>query len=266
MFGRVYDMITLENVWGILYAILIYFGLKFIDFISERVFNRALFGSLYQYIKQKIKILQTNAKPIHIDFQFKIRITPKYLDDVKTLAIRMCNHITKDSKGRIDLPTPTWSDDGSCGNVNIAFGKLHYILSITLIRNYERIDKEGNINSIPIDNISVSTGVDFPFSSLSDAVMNLNVINSFIRQAILREVPNTKFSKGTFVVAPIKGKLTLDQWIKEKKFDVSLLLKSEEQIIVEFYVDRAELTTPYFEIDASSVQYLRGILLNYYLY
>lgn len=259
-------MITLENIYGALGLLSIYIGLKVIDLIAEHVFHRAFFGPFYQYIKRQIKIFQTNANPIHVDFQFKIRITPQYLDDAKTLVRKMCNHITKDSKGRIDLPTPTWSDDGSCGNVNIAFGKLHYILSITLIRNYERIDKEGNINSIPIDNIAVSIGVDFPFSSLSDAVMNLSVINSFIRQAMLREVPNAKFSKGTFVVAPIKGELTLDQWIKEKKFDVSLLLKSEDQIIVDFYVDRAELTTPYFEIDASVVQYLRGILLNYYLH
>jgi hypothetical protein len=259
-------MITLEVIYGALYVLLLYIGSKVADRITMHVFDRAIFESSWRYIKRELKILQTNVKQIHIDFQFKMRITPEYLDDAKTLIGRMCNHIAKDGKGCIDMSTPTWGDDGTYGKVDISFGKLRYTLNITLLINYERIDKGGSITSIPIDNISVSTGVDFPFSSLSDAVMNLNVINSFIRQAIIREVPNTKFSKGTFVVAPIKGKLTLDQWIKEKKFDVSLLLKSEEQIIVEFYVDRAELTTPYFEIDASSVQYLRGILLNYYLY
>lgn len=65
-----------------------------------------------------------------------------------------------------------------------------------------------------------------------------------------------QYSKGTFVITPIKGELTLDQWIKKENFDVSMLLKSKEQILVDFYADKAKLTTPHLGIDSTIAHYL----------
>ncbi|MFQ6056758.1 MAG: hypothetical protein ACE5J3_12340 [Methanosarcinales archaeon] len=251
-------MITLENIYGALGVIGIYIGARVIDVVAKHFIDRAIFGPFWNYIKQRVKILFTHAKPISVEFQFKIRTNPMPLNNIKTSIKNALEYVKEENKNRIKADPLTWND--KYGNVNLSFGKWTFKLSMSFLEDYELIGQNNNIT-----NIAFSIDVNFPFSSLSNVVLDLSAITGFIRHAILREIPNAKFSKGTFVITPIKGELTLDQWIKKENFDVSMLLKSKEQILVDFYADKAKLTTPHLGIDSTIAQYLRAILLNYYL-
>ncbi|QLK26179.1 hypothetical protein HYG81_00705 [Natrinema zhouii] len=77
------------------------------------------------------------------------------------------------------------------------------------------------------------------------------------------------FSQGQFVIYPVESDLTLDEWIRNEGFDVSLLLANTERMTqrteVEFFSDRAEIHPPHLEIDSETTRHIRLLILNYYL-
>jgi hypothetical protein len=66
----------------------------------------------------------------------------------------------------------------------------------------------------------------------------------FITAQLKEILPVIYFSKGLFTIAPIKADFTMKHWIREKHFDVSLLLKARENIIVNLYPKKAENVFP----------------------
>jgi len=77
--------------------------------------------------------------------------------------------------------------------------------------------------------------------------------------------PVREVTTGQFVVQPVDHNLTLDEWVGKERFDVSLLLESDDgNRSVTFFGDRAEMSTPTKRVDRKSAEYIRELLLNYY--
>jgi hypothetical protein len=92
------------------------------------------------------------------------------------------------------------------------------------------------------------------------------LFSRFLREAAQDLLQVRSVTDGRFVVSPINNNLTLDDWIKKDQFDVSLLLESEDgRSSVEFYSDRAVISSPHTDVDDMTVEYIRATLLNYYL-
>jgi hypothetical protein len=96
-------------------------------------------------------------------------------------------------------------------------------------------------------------------------LFSLNALTNFLSEQLKDNLANVKFSKGLFTIAPIKADFTMDQWIKEKRFEISLLLRSRENITVNLYSKKAEVIFPTLQIDESVYEYLKATILNYYL-
>lgn len=117
-----------------------------------------------------------------------------------------------------------------------------------------------------IGSIGISITFRFEFGKLRNSIIDLILFAPFLRAAAESTLPVKSITDGRFVVSPIDNDLTLDDWIKQDKFDVSLLLNSEDgRSSVEFYSDKAVITSPHTDVDDKTVEYIRATLLNYYL-
>ncbi len=67
-----------------------------------------------------------------------------------------------------------------------------------------------------------------------------------------------------FTHEPIKGKISIDEWIKKKNFEVTLLLKGKDNFSIKLYPQKAETLFPSLQIDEKVSDYLRETILNYY--
>jgi len=96
-------------------------------------------------------------------------------------------------------------------------------------------------------------------------LLSLSSLTNFISEQLREALPIVKFSKGLFVIAPIQADFTMNHWIKEKQFDVSLLLTARDNILVNLYPKKAEIIFPTLQIDERVSEYLEATILNYYL-
>jgi hypothetical protein len=96
-------------------------------------------------------------------------------------------------------------------------------------------------------------------------LFSLNTLTNFLSEQLKESLQYVRFSKGLFTISPVNVDLTMDNWIKEKQFEVSLNLKAKENIAVNLYPKRAEITFPTLQIDENVYEYLKATILNYYL-
>ena len=247
---------------------LLWFGSKLVDIILELAIQRKVFNPIYRIIRRKVKSALSWREPISTDFEISYRpnqdLNIEDARDVADLALKSCE---EESKGKISVGDLHWSSEerlkGSA-KVDYIDGHYPYDVEITLSPDTEEIRDPGS-EGIEIHSISFNIEFRYPFYRLEDALFNLDSFFSFLESGLEKTIAGS-FSGGRFVITPVSSDLSLDEWIEKDRFEPSLLLSSQDETAeVEFFQNRAVVSTSYTEVDSETVGYIRAILLNYYL-
>jgi len=263
------DLMSL--VYGALLALATLIILKIVDVILEHFLNKALFSGIWGAIAKSIKKFQTRLNPIVIRYQFRVKRESNEPIKVKQDLIRLIESLSERHKGQILFSVLKWTDTNRIGSVNATFNEREFRIDMDISSEYRDYDPEKEVfeateGTFEIsDSITFSIEVSFPFKSIESMLLSLSSLTNFISEQLREELPIMRFSKGLFTIAPIKADFTMNHWIKGKQFDVSLLLKARENILVNLYPKKAEIIFPTLQIDEKVSEYLEATILNYYL-
>lgn len=263
------DLISLfYGALGILGTIVL---LKIIDVILEHLLNKTLFGRIWTTIAKSIKKFQTRWNPIVMRFQFRIELESSEPMKVKEDLIKLVNSLSEKHRGQIAFSPLTWTDTDRIGSVNTTYNQREFRIDMHISSEYRDYEPEREVFKATeevleiSDSVAFSIEVNFPFKSIEPMLLSLTSLTNFISEQLKETLSIVGFSKGLFTIAPIKADFTMDHWIKEKQFDVSLLLKARENILVNLYPNKAEIVFPTLQIDEKVSEYLEATILNYYL-
>jgi hypothetical protein len=199
-------------------------------------------------------------------FNFRVRFEPNELNKVRDSLANVMRELSERDKGKIKLSPPKWTEDNCLGSVDVCFNERDYRIDMQIDKEFEQdfeeVQKETPLVS---EGISFTIEVDFPFKFLEPVLFSLNTLTNLLNGLLEENFYNAKFSKGVFTVAPIKADLTMDNWIKDKQFEVSLVLKAKQNISINLYSKKAEIIFPNLQIDENVYEYLKATILNYYL-
>jgi len=257
--------------YGALGAIGAIVFLKIIDIILEHFLDKTLFCRIWTAITKSIKKFRTRLNPIMIRFQFRIKLEPSEPMKVKEKLIKLVESLSEKRKGQIAFSLLTWTDTDRMGSVNATFNKRKFRIDMHMSSEYRDYEPEKELFKATeevfeiSDSVAFSIEVDFPFKSIEPMLLSLASLTNFISEQLKEMLPVVTFSKGLFTIAPIKADFTMNHWIKEKQFDVSLLLKARENVLVNLYPKKAEIVFPTLQIDEKVSEYLKATILNYYL-
>jgi len=264
------DLLSL--VYGGLVTIGTLILLKVIDILLEAWINKTFFRRIWTWASKSFKKFITRFKPIKIRFQFRVQISPEKPTKVKEKVARIINYVAESYGEQIEFSPLTWNDADNMCSLKAKYNKQEYGINIFISTEYQDFDLEPEVfepsiekETVISDSIAFLIETNFPFYALDRTLLSLSALTSLLKEGLKETFIDIKFSKGMFVIAPIKGDFTIDHWIKEKRFEVSLLLKAQEKIFVNLYPDRAEIIFPTLQIDDKVYEYLKGTLLNYYL-
>lgn len=243
---------------------------RLVDVILFRLLERRFFGTIYQWFIQRVKILLTRFNPISATFQFSI--TPDgspsldYLESRIESVLETCEEI---SEGRIEFGDVRWDSAGQNLQITAEYmdSNYPYQIDIGFTPDSESL-QEADVTTTTeadVNNFGIKINFQFAFHNLESALINLSAFVGLLERAFSQEIGG-RASSGQFVISPLDNDLTMDDWIEERRFDVSVLLRSEDKrASVEFFNDHAVIDSPYLEIDSDMVDYVRATLLNYYL-
>lgn len=245
---------------------------KIIDMVLDQAFNRTVFGRVWSWVSKNFKKFVTRLKPIRICFQFAVRIETGEPSKMKDNINLVINALSKKHQEHAQISSMSWNDDNNLGSTKVFYNQREFRMEVEIRTEYRDLDPEEQIlnygMSKPLtvsEGIAISLETDFPFHMLEQMLLNLSALTGLIRDELKEMIPVIEFSKGMFTIAPIKGEFTVDEWIKKKRFEVSLLLKAQGNILVNLYPKRAEIIFPTLQIDDRVSEYLRETILNYYL-
>lgn len=261
----------LSFVYGVLGSIATIVLMKIVDLFLEHFLNKTLFSRIWTTITREIRKLQTRWNPIVMCFQFRTKFEPSEPMKVKEDLTKLIEFLSEKYRGQMTYSPLTWTDTDRIGSINVTFNEREYRINMQISSEYSDYELEKEVfkdtkEVVEIsDSVSFSIEVDFPFKSIEPMLLSLGSLTNFISEQLKEVIPVAEFSKGLFTIAPIKADLTMDDWIKEKHFDVSLLLRARENIMVNLYPKKAEIVFPTLQIDEKVSEYLKATILNYYL-
>ncbi len=257
--------------YGVLGSIATIILMKIVDLVLEHFLNKTLFSRMWTAVTRALKKFQTRWNPIVMCFQFRTKFEPREPTKVKEDLTKLIELLSERHRGQMAFSPTTWTDTDQMGSINITFNEREYRISMHIGSEYRDYDPEEEAfrntkDAVEIsDSVAFSIEVDFPFKSIEPMLLSLSSLTNFISEQLGEVIPVVEFSKGLFTIAPIKGDLTMDDWIKEKHFDVSLLLKARENVMVNLYPKKAQIVFPTLQIDEKVSEYLKATILNYYL-
>jgi hypothetical protein len=265
-----FDIVSLA--YGALLFFVTLVALKIVDLVLEHFLNTTLFANLWNYLAKSVKKFLTRLSPIRICFQFRTQIEESEPSEIKKKIVQLLDSVSEKHKGRIEFSPLTWDDTNEIATVKMVYNQREYRMDAHISVEYRDYNPETEMRELSrqtissiSDSIAFSIETDFPFNTLDKMLLGLGALTSFLKDELNEVFPNVRFSKGMFTIAPIKGDFTMDHWIKQKQFEVSLLLKAQDKILVNLYPKRAEIIFPMLQIDDKISEYLRATLLNYYL-
>jgi len=250
---------------------LVWLGQKTIDALTKFLINKRVFHPIYQRILRRIKILKTRGDPVGATFS--LSYTPEEDLTISTAIERLktgFNRAERISNGKISIQSSHWDKHKREGQVEIHYSNKTEVFNtrIQLVQDTESVREtpSENPDEVLVGSIGLEIDFDFPFHLLEDTLFNLGSLINYVEEGFQDQMRGS-FSGGRFVISPVESDLTIDDWIKEEHFDVSLLLASEDDkgTEVEFFSNRAVVKSNRREIDAQTVTYMRELLLNYYL-
>lgn len=252
-------------------VLLIWLGQRTIDSFANLLIDKRVFQPVFKRLVRRIKILKTRGDPVGATFS--LSYTPEEdltisdaIDRLKT-GFDRAEHA---SNGKITIQSSHWDKHEREGRVEIRYSDKTEVFTtrVKLIQDTESIRKapSGDPDEVLVGSIGLEIDFDFPFHLLENTLFNLGSLVNYV-EAGFQDQMRGDFSGGRFVISPVESDLTIDDWIKKERFDISLLLTTEdnEGTEVEFFSDRAVVKSNRREIDAQTVNYMRELLLNYYL-
>jgi hypothetical protein len=259
----------LSALIGVLGTIGAYFLARIIDLILGHFFNKSFFGRIWRTIVKSIKKFQTRWHPITTCFNFRARFESSELKKVKEDLAFVLEELSEKHKGKINFSPLKWTEDDKVGSVNATFNEREYRIDMQIDTEFkEELESELSDNikvSEVSESVAFSIEVNFPFKFIEQMLFSLNTLTNFLSEQLKENFAYVRFTKGLFTIAPIKADLTMDSWIEEKQFEVSLNLKAKENIAVNLYPKKAEIVFPTLQIDENVYEYLKATILNYYL-
>lgn len=259
----------LSAVYGALSVIGAYVLARIIDMILGYFFKKSFFGKIWRGIVKAVKKFQTRWHPITMCFNFRARFESAEPKKVKGDLVFVLEELSEKHKGKINFSPLKWTEDDKVGSVNATFNEREYRIDMQIDTEFkEELESELSDNikvSEVSESVAFSIEVDFPFKFIEQMLFSLNTLTNFLSEQLKENLAYVRFTKGLFTIAPIKADLTMDSWIKEKQFEVSLNLKAKENIAVNLYPKKAEIVFPTLQIDENVYEYLKATILNYYL-
>lgn len=266
------DLLTIDLSLQLLGAgAIVYIAQKFIDTLTSHIFDKKIFYPIFKSIKREWKILKTNAKPVKATFS--LSYTPEQDLSISSTVERLkrtFHKVEKSSNGKITINDEYWSVSERRGKVEFHYSdqRESFTVNIDLVRDTGSVKAipSGDPDEVKVGSIGLEIGFKFPFKQLEDTLFNLGSLISYLEGGFDGQIRGN-FSGGRFVITPVNTDLTIDEWVEEEQFDISLLLATEgkDRTEVEFFSDRAVVKSNQREIDAKTVRYMRELLLNYYL-
>lgn len=258
-------------VYGAIGTILSIILMKIIDVVLGHFLNKTFFSKIWVLISKSVKKFQTRWRPITMCFQFRIKFESRTTMNIKEKLNELFENLSEKHKGHIVFSLLTWTDTDRMGSVNVKFNEREYKIGMHIDSDFKEIELEEevfenkeNISEVS-ESVAFSIEVNFPFNSIEYMLLSLTSLTNFITDQFKEILTVVGLSKGLFTIAPVKTDFTMNHWIKEKQFDVSLLLKARENIIVNLYPKKAEIVFPTLQMDEKVSEYLKATILNYYL-
>lgn len=242
-----------------------------IDYILQSIFDRKAFEPVWRWINRKYKSIRTKRNKITADYEYSIYLDSELPANAsRDTAETVLNAVNNRSDGDFEIIDQKWSDDGNELDAKIRYKNKADPYELTL--NF--IPQSTGSGAGPFDteydsaigSIGVNITFRFEFGKIRNSIIDLMLFARFLRDSVTDLLQVQSVTDGRFIVSPIDNDLTLDEWIKEEQFDVSLLLESEDgRSSVEFHHDKAVISSPHTDVDDATVEYIRATLLNYYL-
>ncbi|EFW90438.1 hypothetical protein ZOD2009_19018 [Haladaptatus paucihalophilus DX253] len=248
---------------------LLWAGKKISDAIFVRLAGEKVIDRAWNTIKKKIKAQYTRFKTIKADFNFTAYTrTEISIKDAKEAIERVPSHCERFSKDNTKFGSVNWTDDHTAKVTVEYLDNEPFEVTLDLIQNNASLlDAEVNtVSDAKLESIGISVRFEFAFHELKGVLMDLNNFADFLRRGLVQEFDIRNYTNSQLAIGSLDNDLTLDDWMEEQRFEASLLLKGEqEERSVEFYGDKAIVTSPYEQVDDTTADYIRATLLNYYL-
>lgn len=246
--------------------LLVWLGGRLIDKILGRLLDKKIFASIVQGVVKKWKAFQTRFDPLEATYE--LSFSPRRdvsMVNAPDLVDRIFEACEEASRGKVEFGKVQWDRSKEEANVSADFEKedYEYDVDLSLATDPDSLREPGDDERV--GHITFKINFSFEFHALDASMHNMRSFISFLQKGS-KQASDGTFSKGRFIIQPVKNDLTLDEWIEREQFDVSLLLATEDkETQVEFFHDKAIVQPPYNEIDGETVRYIRATLLNYYL-
>lgn len=260
----------LELVGGLsIVAIALFLAKVVANAVFARVIGDRLIDRWMSQLKKRVKAYQTRFKKIKADLEFTAYLrSDRSVGDARPGIESAVRSSVACSKGGAEVEAFRWLDEGTAEVTLSYLNNDPFTVTLDLIQeNHSFGDSDVNtVTDAELGSIGVTVCFEFDFHNLKGALMDVGTFSQFLREGLQQEFNVRNVTESRFSVGTLENDLTLDEWIQERRFEASLLLKDERgERAIEFYGDQAVITAPYPEVDDQTAEYIRLTLLNYYL-
>ncbi|MFC3960342.1 hypothetical protein [Halovivax cerinus] len=239
-----------------------------IEYTAQSLYDRKIFSPLFKRALRGYKAWRTKKNKIRSDYEFSVYLESG-LDESQTnsIAEQILDLVSKESEGDFEVEQNMWSNDGRKLSSRIKYRNRQepYELALNFISS--PTTKEGDTHqNTQIRSIGVTIEFSYEFGKLRDSIIDLMIFASHIQRACRELLDTRNMTEGRIIISPIDQNLTLDDWIEDGEFETELVLSSEDgRSSIEIHSDRAIISSPHTIPDGKTAEYIRTIVLKYYL-
>ncbi len=262
------NLVDLQTLlYGALIGLGTLVGMKLIDVVLGALLDKAIFTKAWHWLAKNFKKQITRFRPIRLRYQFSARIESTQIVKAKGNLDLLSESIAK--KQQMDFTPTSWTQD-DIGSSRIVYNGRQFHLNMTINHcylepNLDFGDTEClSTQALATQGIYFCLETEFPYHELDKMLLGLGSLLNLIKDELKDCFLVMQFSKGMFTVEPLKQQLTIDEWVKKKQFEVSLVLKSNDKVTVNLLPKKLEVLFPLAQIDDKVSEYLREVILNYY--
>ena len=261
--------ITLEHIAGAGGLIALTLASKLIDYILQSIFDRRLFKPVFDSLKRKYRAWSLRREKISATFEYSVYLEEDLpQSDLQGLSDTIFESVESQSEEDFRVVDRKWSVDRKeiLSEVKHAERNEPYRVILSFLPDGEPTFETDEVPAQNIGSIGISIKFQFAFGNIRGSIIDLMVLSEFLTDSIKKQVSHQSVTDGQLIVSSLEDDLTLDNWVNTEQFDVSLLLHSEDgRRSVEFHKDRAIIKSPYSMVDQQTVEYIRAVLINYYI-
>jgi len=263
------NILSAQTIFGFLLAVCLWIFTKIFDKVVERAFDKKIISPFVSSIKWRIQAIKTRANPIEADFE--ISYSPRNgltRREAKKELEKAFDSVEEQSRERLDVGEVHWNKkSGEVQIEHVDLAKPYNVqIKLPTKASEHRERPDASMSEQYVSKIYFNFGLKFAFKEFRDILDNLDVAVRFL-DAALDERVSGEFSTGKFIIYPLSADLTVDDWISDEGFEISILLSDQDdsKTEVELFSNRAEIRPPYKEIDSETARYLHRMILEYYL-